>query len=109
MTQKSDKSDLFLKYWRLFGNVSEPVAEYNFDAHLKRKHRFDLAFVEQKIAVEVDGGAWTYKGGRHATDKDREKMNIAASEGWVVFHFSPQMLEKDPMKCVEQVKKTLDK
>lgn len=102
-----DKKGIFKYYWKLLGNAPEPIAEYNFDAHLKRKHRFDWAFVEQKIAVEVDGGAWTYKGGRHATDKDREKMNIAASEGWVVFHFSPQMLENDPIGCVEQVKKVL--
>lgn len=103
-----DKSEKFLHYWRLIGNDSEPVAEYNFDGHLKRKHRFDWAFVEQKVAVEVDGGTYAPGGGRHAKDKDREKLNIAASEGWKVFRFSPQMLDREPHTCIEQVKKALD-
>ena len=54
--------------------------------HPKRKWRFDLAWVSQKVAVEVHGGTWT--GGRHTRgagfEKDREKMNEAQLLGWLV-------------------------
>lgn len=84
-----------------------PVAEYNFDACLGRKHRFDFAFVEQRLAVEVDGGQWAAFGGRHSRDSDREKLNIAAALGWRVMHFSPQQLQNEPMECLEWVEKAL--
>jgi len=106
--KNQDKSYLFLSAWRMFcGGAVEPVAEYNFDAEIGRKHRFDWAFVEQKIAVEVDGGGFAKFGGRHATDKDREKMNIAARLGWRVFRFSPRQLTDDPQACALMVYNSL--
>ena len=60
------------------------VTELRF--HPERKWRFDLAWPDFKIAVEVHGGTWT--GGRHTRgtgfEKDREKMNEAALLGWLV-------------------------
>ena len=38
---------------------------------------------------------------------DREKLNIAASLGWLVFRFSPGQLKRNPLECVEIVRKTL--
>jgi very-short-patch-repair endonuclease len=103
----ADKSHIFAHYWRILGDGTPITPEYNFDAHMGRKHRFDWAFVDDRIGVEVDGGQWAAGGGRHAKDSDREKMNIAAELGWLVFRFSPDMLEKDPTACIEQVKRAL--
>jgi hypothetical protein len=56
-----------------------------------RKWRFDLANKEHKIAVEIEGGAFT--NGRHTRGvgfiNDMEKYNEAAILGWVVFRITP--------------------
>lgn len=99
-----DKSEMFLYYWKMLcPEEAEPIPEYNFDGAIKRRHRFDWAFLNELVAVEVDGGSFAYRGGRHSTDTDRDKMNIAASLGWLVFRFSPTMLSKEPQRCIEQV------
>lgn len=69
-------------------DLPEPVAEYRF--HPVRKWRFDWAWPERKIAVEVDGGVWVQ--GRHNRGSgylaDMEKLNAAAEAGWRVFRFA---------------------
>lgn len=63
------------------------VREHKF--HPKRQWRFDYADVQNKIAVEIDGGAFTQ--GRHGQGMgmvaDREKCNAAIMLGWWVFHY----------------------
>jgi very-short-patch-repair endonuclease len=65
------------------------IAEYKF--HEKRKWRFDYANLEHKIAIEIEGGAYT--NGRHTRGtgfiNDMEKYNEAAILGWVVFRITP--------------------
>ena len=64
-------------------------AEWPF--HPTRKWRFDYAFPEYGVAVEIDGGLWT--GGRHSggtgQKRDLEKLNAAAQMGWLVLHYTP--------------------
>lgn len=65
-----------------------PTREYKF---LKdRKFRFDFAWVHLKVAVEIQGGVFTYGG--HSTGmgitRDCEKLALANIEGWTVFHFT---------------------
>ncbi len=99
-----DKAQSFDYYWRMFApDLPRPKPEYEFDRHIGRRHRFDWAWPDFRIAVEVDGGQYSRFGGRHATDADREKLNIAASLRWLVFRFSPQQLERDPAACVGMV------
>lgn len=100
-----DKKDLWMWAWNMFVEDTPVIwiPEHNFDSCLARKHRFDWAIPEYKIAVEVDGGVWLPHGGRHGTDKDREKLNIAAMLGWSLFRFSPTMLQSDPEMCVGMV------
>ena len=54
--------------------------------HPTRKWRFDFAWPEQKVAVEVDGGTWS--GGRHVRAAGYEaycqKINAAVLLGWRV-------------------------
>ena len=78
-----------------------PQLEYRF--HPERRWRFDLAWPEYRLAVELDGGEWLMHGGRHNTDADREKLNHAAVLGWRVMRFSGQMLERDPWGCRDLV------
>jgi len=96
----SDKAQMFAWAWGMFGDKNlRPVPEYEFDRALGRKHRFDWAFPDYRVAVEVDGGQWSKFGGRHNTDADRDKRNLAASLRWLVFYFSPDQIKRTPDKC----------
>lgn len=70
-----------------------PVREWRF--HPRRRWRFDLAFVEQRVAVEVDGGA--FSGGRHTSGpgfrEDCVKLSEAAALGWRVLRVMPEHVE----------------
>lgn len=93
----------FAAAWRMLapGGLPAPVAEYRF--HPTRRWRFDYAWPGDRggVAVEVDGGQWKSGGGRHNTDRDREKLNVAAALGWRVLRFSHGALSNDPAGCVD--------
>lgn len=84
----------------------ECVSEYRF--HQTRRWRFDYAFPELKVAIEIDGGVWNY--GRHNRPagyiKDMEKFNAAATLGWIVLKFTPQ--EKYSLKTLSQIQATIE-
>lgn len=67
--------------------------EYQFDK--ARKWRFDFALVENKLAIEVEGG--THSNGRHVRgatySKDCEKYNTASAQGWTLFRFTSDMIK----------------
>jgi hypothetical protein len=69
------------------------VTEYRF--HPTRKWRFDWAWPDRMVALEIEGGAWT--GGRHTRGKgfvaDMEKYNAAALAGWRVLRVTPQQVK----------------
>src|SRR4030042_2050781 len=69
-----------------------PVKEYKF--HLKRKWRFDYAFIEQKIAIEYEGIFSTKSRHLNLTGymKDCEKYSEAAILGWRIIRITAQML-----------------
>jgi hypothetical protein len=71
-----------------------PVFEYRF--HSKRKWRFDMAWPDQKVALEVQGGIFSQ--GRHtrgaALLKEWEKLNTAATLGWRILYCQPNDLLK---------------
>lgn len=68
------------------------VKEHRF--HPKRKWRFDYAFPQAKVALEVEGGVWTQ--GRHTRPQgflnDLEKYNTATLLGWRVLRTTPEQL-----------------
>ncbi|HCE2429449.1 TPA: hypothetical protein NGU10_001498 [Vibrio parahaemolyticus] len=82
-----------------------PEKEYRF--HETRRWRFDFAYPEQQLAVEVEGGTWA--GGRHTRgsgyEKDCEKYNEAALRGWSVLRFTGSMIKSG--KAVETLKEAL--
>jgi hypothetical protein len=54
--------------------------------------RFDFAWPDQKVAVEIEGGIWRPSGkGAHtggaAVTRDAEKSNAAQLAGWMVLRF----------------------
>jgi very-short-patch-repair endonuclease len=80
-----------------------PIAEYRF--HETRKWRFDFAYPERQIAIEVEGGTW--QNGRHNRAKgyesDCEKYNTAALRGWTVLRFTGDMIKRgDAVRMIEE-------
>lgn len=82
------------RFERLLRSVGlpAPVREHRF--HPVRRWRFDYAWIEHKVALEVEGGVWT--GGRHTRGagfiKDMEKLNAATVAGWRVVRVVPGKL-----------------
>lgn len=72
--------------------LPKPVAEYRF--HDTRKWRIDWCFVTEKIAVEVEGGAFIQ--GRHSRGagmlKDMEKYNTLACLGYRLIRVTPKQI-----------------
>jgi very-short-patch-repair endonuclease len=77
--------------------------EHRFDP--VRKWRFDFAFPDKKIAVEIDGGTWMKNGGRHARSADYEKRNAATFAGWKVYYYTPDMIKSG--RALQQVIKSI--
>lgn len=88
-----DYAEALLFQLQLTG-LPEPHREFVF--HKKRKWRFDLAWPDLLIAVEVEGGIWV--GGRHVRgegyEADCEKYNEAQLAGWMVLRFTPGMIKR---------------
>ena len=80
----------------------EMVPEYRF--HATRKWRFDFAFPDQKVAVEIEGVTYSGKGGRHQRaqgyEKDCVKYNEANLDGWCLLRFTPRQITHE-MDMVE--------
>lgn len=87
--------------------LPKPVKEYRF--HPPRRWRFDRVWPEQRVAVELEGGIWSR--GRHVRgagfERDCEKYNTAAVEGWTVLRFTASMLRDDPAGCIGMVRAAL--
>lgn len=82
---------IVVQYFRSQG-IPEPVFEHKFCDD--RKWRFDVAFVEHRVAVEIDGGIWI--GGGHnrgaQIKKTWEKENEAQIMGWKILKCEPEDL-----------------
>ena len=74
----------------------------------KRKFKFDFCYPELKIAIEVDGGQWQAGGGKHNTDEDYEKLNIATAHGYLLVRFKTKMVRKDSVGCVMRIREVYD-
>ena len=113
--------------------LPKPLREVGF--HEQRKWRFDFAWPERLIAVEVEGGVWgqivhchrcgtqvlmTLKdgrrvpvrtGGRHQTGRgytsDVEKYSSAALMGWMVIRVTPEHIKDG--KAIQWVELALDR
>ena len=106
----SDLEEGFFSLWIvLFPKLPEPVREHRF--HAVRKWRFDFAWPDQMLAVELEGMA--YGGGRHQRrvgfTKDAEKYREAVKAGWRVLRYTSDELRERPIQIVEEVATILEK
>lgn len=68
-----------------------------------RKYRLDIALLDARLAIEVDGWEWH---GKHKGDftRDRERQNLLTLHGWRILRFTAGQIRKDTAKCVEMIK-----
>ncbi len=74
--------------------------------HRGRDFRFDFAWPDHMLAVEIEGGTAT--GGRHVRpagfERDAEKRNLAQLKGWCVLAFTRRMVTSgEALVLVERV------
>lgn len=87
----------------------KPVRELRF--HPTRMWRFDLAYPDRGLAIEIEGGTFMARGGRHnrgvGMRQDAEKYNEAALLGWVVVRITGDMFrDGSAFALVDRVMKT---
>lgn len=86
-----------------------PSPDQEVEFHPSRRWRFDFAWPEFHVAVEVDGGVWT--GGRHLRGKgfevDAEKLNAATSLGWKVYRYTAMRIRSG--YAVNEIRVTLER
>lgn len=74
-----------------------PSWEEEFRFHPDRKWRFDFAWPELKVAVEVEGGTFARGKTRHTTGQgfhdDCIKYNAAAIFGWLVLRGDTKLVK----------------
>ncbi len=85
--------------WCSIPGAPTMVKEYRFDS--VRQWRFDFAHVPSRVAVEMEGGIWLKEGGGHtrgtAYEKDLEKYNQAAFQGWVLIRLTQRLCTYDTL------------
>lgn len=113
-----DQKGLFLNLWTTLKGPDDPlpISEHRFAKEAGRQFRFDWSFPAERVAVEVDGGQYIVRrtrggrligGGRHNTDGDREKRNLAVELGWHILTYTPEMMKEKPVEVVSQVRRVL--
>lgn len=85
-----------MRFFFELGRAGLPVPEFEVRFHPSRGWRFDYAWPDRMLALEVDGGI--YSAGKHGRgdgiEKDQEKTNHAAALGWRVMRTTPRKLTK---------------
>lgn len=104
-------SDLEDELWSQLENagISPPEYEYRFAKAIGRQWRFDAAFPEHLVAIEVEGGAWV--NGRHnrgsGFEADLLKYATATAMGWRVIRVGSKLIKSG--EATELIKQLLEK
>lgn len=104
MSKSALEAELALQIKAL--GLPEPVREYR--AIKGRKFRFDFAWLDHRLLVEVNGG--TYTRGAHSTGqgiaRDYEKIRLGQDCGWKVYPFDGKAIKSG--EAVETIRKALE-
>ena len=116
--------DLEGLFWGLWVSLAHErldlrvLPQKQFVFHSYRKWRFDFAWPEQNVAVEIEGGIFQgapssgkkYQTGHRSIGgvmKDMEKYNEAAILGWCVLRYHAKDLNSRPIQVFEEVLRAL--
>ncbi len=68
-------------------------------------YEIDVAFVSERVAIEVDGWAWHRDVDRF--NRDAQRQNALMNAGWHVLRFTWHHLRNDPEGVIAQVRQAL--
>lgn len=96
---RSEAERLFMRILRQAGitgwRANHPVAGY----------KIDVAFPQQRVAIEVDG--WAFHSDPEAFVKDRNRQNALALMGWTVLRFTWLDLTEYPERVVAEIRRAI--
>lgn len=103
---KGVDSELEMKLHTRLERMGLPMGELQYPVCEGRQFRFDRAWPDQRVAVEVQGGIWMAKG-RHNTGEGIEdgcfKASLAAATGWRLLPLTEKMIESgDAVRLIAQ-------
>lgn len=84
-----------------------PHAVAEFPAQVPgRKFRIDIAFLNERLAVEMDG--WQYHA-KHLEDfkRDRRRQNLLVTHGWRVLRFTAADIHQNMDGCLDLIESGL--
>lgn len=88
-------SDLEMMLLTRLEHAGLPLGQTQYPVVVGRQFKFDRAWPNQRVAVEVQGGLWV--AGAHSrgsgVERDCIKLSIAAAVGWRVLPISKAMIE----------------
>ena len=106
------KSDLEKEWWRLWDEYGDkrynPVAERQIIPG--RRFRFDVVFLECKVAIEIQGGTFLRRSAHNTgvgLHRDYSKHNLAILLGWTLLYYDSPSIQKSGRDCIEQVNELL--
>lgn len=88
--------------------IGLPLPKREFRFHPVRRFRFDFAYPDKMLAIEVEGGTWSRKGGHTSGvgfEKDCEKYNLAVLCGWKVLRYTNKKVNNG--EAVTQIEEAL--
>lgn len=101
----------FDTYWRQLAQASAPAYVEQLTWHVSRDWRWDIAWPDYQLALELQGGSWT--SGRHNRGAgmagDYEKHLNATRVGWRVLYLTTDMLHDDPSTLIAIISDILRK
>lgn len=77
-----------------------PVRQHPVDVN-GRRFIIDLAYVEEKISIEVD--SFTWHGPRSAFDADRARGNLISLAGWTRLHYTSRSTTEDIVRDLTEL------
>lgn len=92
-----------MQVWLVLDGL-QPEPQHWIEDSRGRLARVDLAFVEQRVAVEYDGG-WR-EGELWSLNRDRERLNRVQAAGWEIVFVTAALL-RDPPRMVHTVRAAL--
>lgn len=85
----------------------KPGIDFSTQYPLRYGYILDIAFPEEKLAIEADGTPW--HSSKRARQKDHIKDNVLFKMGWEVLRFTDRQIISDCDKCVDEIEKMLNK